>query len=111
MDRFGETPKSVENLLRISLIRAHAHRLYITELKGKNESLQMVMRPDAPIRVENIPALLANYGGKMSFDPKGAPTFRLRYRKCGMMEKDEEMLLTLTEDTLDQLEHMLLDFS
>ena len=111
MDRFGETPKSVENLLRISLIRAHAHRLYITELKGKNESLQMVMRPDAPIRVENIPALLANYGGKMSFDPKGAPTFRLRYRKCGMMEKDEEMLLTLTEDTLDQLEQMLLDFS
>lgn len=107
LDRFGETPKSVENLLRISLIRAHAHRLYMTELKGKREALQMILRPDAPIRVENIPVLLAAFDGNMSFDPKGTPTFRLRYRRCGVVEKDEEMLLTLTEQTLNKVEELL----
>ena len=58
LDRFGEIPKSAANLLRIALIRSHAHHLYITELKGKNEVLQMILRQDAPIVVENIPVLL-----------------------------------------------------
>ena len=108
LDRFGEIPKSAENLLRIALIRSHAHHLYITELKGKNEVLQMILRPDAPIVVENIPILLQEYGGKMTFEPKGTPTFRLRYRKCGVIEKDEEMLLSLTEETLRRMEEILL---
>ena len=108
LDRFGEIPKSAENLLRIALLRSHAHHLYITELKGKNEVLQMILRPDAPIVVENIPILLQEYGGKMTFEPKGTPTFRLRYRKCGVIEKDEEMLLSLTEETLRRMEEILL---
>ena len=29
LDRFGEIPKSVDNLLRIALIRVKAHKLYI----------------------------------------------------------------------------------
>lgn len=108
LDRFGEIPKSAANLLRIALIRSHAHHLYITELKGKNEVLQMILRQDAPIVVENIPVLLREYGGKMTFEPKGTPTFRLRYRKCGVIEKDEEMLLSLTAETLRRMEEILL---
>lgn len=108
LDRFGEIPKSAANLLRIALIRSHAHHLYITELKGKNEVLQIILRQDAPIVVENIPVLLQEYGGKMTFEPKGTPTFRLRYRKCGVIEKDEEMLLSLTAETLRRMEEILL---
>ncbi len=108
LDRFGEIPKSAANLLRIALIRSHAHHLYITELKGKNEVLQMILRQDAPIVVENIPVLLQEYGGKMTFEAKGTPTFRLRYRKCGVIEKDEEMLLSLTAETLRRMEEILL---
>lgn len=108
LDRFGEIPKSAANLLRIALIRSHAHHLYITELKGKNEVLQMILRQDAPIVVENIPILLQEYGGRMTFEPKGTPTFRLRYRKCGVIEKDEEMLLSLTAETLRRMEEILL---
>ena len=108
LDRFGEIPKSAENLLRIALIRSHAHRLYMPEVKGKQELLQLVLRQDAPIAVENIPLLLQEYGGRMTFDPKGTPTFRLRYRKCGVIEKDEEMLLALTEDVIGKMEEMLL---
>ena len=108
LDRFGEIPKSAENLLRIALIRSHAHRLYMPEVKGKNEVIQFQLRTDAPIVVENIPQLLREYSGKMSFDPKGTPTFRLRYKKCGVIEKDEETLLALTEETLAKMEEILL---
>lgn len=109
LDRFGEIPKSAENLLRIALIRSHAHRLYMPEVKGKNEVIQFQLRTDAPILVEKIPELLRAYGGKMTFDPKGTPTFRLRYKKCGVIEKDEEMLLTLTEEALGKMEELLLE--
>lgn len=108
LDRFGEIPKSAENLLRIALIRSHAHRLFMPEVKGKNEVIRFLMRVDAPIRVENIPVLLEAYDGKMTFDPKGTPVFRLRYKKCGVIEKDEEMLLTLTEAVLKDMEELLL---
>lgn len=108
LDRFGEIPKSAENLLRIALIRSHAHKLYMPEVKGKNEVIQFQLRADAPILVENIPELLREYDGKMTFDPKGTPTFRLRYKKCGVIEKDEEMLLTMTEEAIGKMEELLL---
>ncbi|MBD5517359.1 MAG: transcription-repair coupling factor [Lachnospiraceae bacterium] len=108
LDRFGQIPKSAENLLRIALIRSHAHRLYMPEVKGKNERVQFVLRPDAPIKVENIPLLISDYQGKMRFDPKGGPAFYLHYRKCGVIEKDEETLLALTEETLAKMEELLL---
>lgn len=108
LDRFGEIPKSVENLLRIALIRSHAHKLYMPEIKGKNERIRFQLRTDAPIVVEKIPDLLLAYGGKMSFDPKGTPTFQLRYRKCGVIEKDEETLLGLTEEAIARMEEFLL---
>lgn len=108
LDRFGQIPKSVENLLRIALIRAHAHKLYMLEVKGKNERVSFTLRSDAPIRVENIPVLIGEFGGSLRFDPKGDPTFYLRYRKCGVIEKDEETLLALTQDTLFKMEEALL---
>lgn len=108
IDRFGQVPKSVENLLRIALIRAHAHRLYMPEVKGKNERVSFTLRPDAPIRVENIPLLISDYNGKLKFDPKGGPAFYLSYRKCGVIEKDEETLIMLTQEVLSRMEERLL---
>ena len=109
LDRFGEIPKSAENLLRIALMRSHAHKLYMPEVKGKDGSIRFLLRADAPIRVENIPHLLNAYEGRMSFEPKGTPMFRLRYRKCGVVEKDEELLLALTEAALSDMTELLLE--
>lgn len=103
MDRFGESPKSVENLLRIALIRRQAHTLYLSEVQGKNEILTFTFMENAPIRVEKLPDLLQYYRGKMTFYPKGAPYLRYRYKKCGLAEKDGEMLLKLTEEILNHM--------
>ena len=108
LDRFGEIPKSVDNLLRIALIRVNAHRLFMSEVKGKNELLQFQFRTDAAIAVANIPLLVQKYDGKLVFDPK-EPAFRYRYRKCDLVEKNEEMLLSLTEQILCDMEELLLE--
>ncbi len=108
LDRFGEIPKSADNLLRIALIRVKAHRLYMSEVKGKNELLQFIMRTDAPIMVENIPQLLSRYKGKLVFDPKGVPVFRYRYKKFDLVEKNEEFLMQLTEQLLSDMLMLLL---
>ncbi|MCM1154477.1 MAG: transcription-repair coupling factor [Roseburia sp.] len=108
LDRFGEIPKSVDNLLRIAMIRVRAHKLFMPEVKGKNELLQFLFRLDAPIAVENIPRLLTKYPKNLTFDPKGTPTFRYRYRKYDLVEKNEELLLSLTEQLLYDMQELLL---
>ena len=108
LDRFGEIPKSVDNLLRIALIRVKAHKLYMPEVKGKNEEIRFVFNRDAGIQVENIPKLLKKYP-KLSFQAKGTPLFIFRYKKCGMVERDAEMLLNFTEELLEAMEEELLE--
>ena len=108
LDRFGEIPKSVDNLLRVAMIRMKAHKLYVTEVKGKNETLKFTMKNDAKIKVEGIGGLIKNSKTGLSFSAKGTPYFEARYRKGGMVERDEENLLVLTEKTLAEMESYLL---
>ena len=107
LDRFGETPAAVENLLRIAMIRVNAHKLFITEIRGRNEEIRFTLKPDARIRAEGIPALLKKYD-KLSFNHKGTPFFLFRYKKCGMVERDAQMLLSFTEEMLGAMESLCL---
>lgn len=101
LDRFGDIPVAVENLFRISMIRVAAHKLYITEIKGKNGELRFTFKQDAKIHAERIPKLLEMHE-KISFNYKMA-SFLYRYKKCGMVEKDAQILLELTETLLDDM--------
>ena len=108
LDRFGAVPKSVENLLRISLIREQAHQIYITEIKGKNERIQIYMKPDANIDPAKIPELLSAFPKKLNFVAKGNPYFVYKYKKLDLVEKDAEQLLSLTEELLKKMKEILL---
>ena len=107
LDRFGEIPKSVDNLLRIALIRVAAHKLYMTEIKGKNERITFTFRPDAKINPAGIPDLLRKYGQALSFTAYGNPFFTYKYKKTGLIETDAELLLNKTEDLLREMESLL----
>ena len=107
LDRFGAVPKSVENLLRIALIRVQAHQIYVTEIKGKNERIQIFMKPDAAIEPTKIPQLLAAFPQKLNFVAKGNPYFVYRYKKLDLVEKDAEQLLSLTEELLGKMKETL----
>ena len=107
LDRFGSIPKSVDNLLRIALIRVTAHALYITEIKGKNERILFTFRPDAPIDPTGIPAFLKRHKDRLMFTSYGSPFFTWKYEKTGLMEKDAELLLADTEKLLQEMTEVM----
>lgn len=107
LDRFGEIPKSVDNLLRIALIRVSAHRLFLTEVKGKNERITFTFRPDAEVDPLKIPELLQKHGQSLSFTAYGTPLLTYKYRKTGLLETDAELLLGKTEELLEEMRLLL----
>ena len=75
MDRFGEVPKCVQNLLMIARLRTMAHEDFITELTQKGNEVKMVMYPTAPINAMHIDALLKFYKGRLKFLHDKIPCF------------------------------------
>ena len=82
VDRFGDMPKAVQNLLDIVLVKAMAHAMYVEQVKQKKDTeIELVMYEKAKIQVEKIPQLLELYKGRLSFVPQTPPTFRLIWSK------------------------------
>ncbi len=75
LDRFGEPPKSVLNLLRIAQLKAKAHQAYITDIVSKGNQLRFVMYPKAKVDTEKIPQLLTDMQRRMRFVPEAKPYF------------------------------------
>ncbi len=84
IDRFGEPPKAVQNLLMAAMIKAEAHQCYFTEITEKGGELKMTLYERAKLRPEKIPDLLACYHGNVRFkaDPK-KPAFYYHRQKNG----------------------------
>ncbi|MBO6107014.1 MAG: transcription-repair coupling factor, partial [Stomatobaculum sp.] len=69
MDRFGEIPRPVRNLLLAARIRSAAHRVFVTEVKITRQEAQLLMIADAQLNVDAIPDLVKQYRGKLSVRP------------------------------------------
>ncbi|MDE7252358.1 MAG: transcription-repair coupling factor [Acetatifactor sp.] len=107
LDRFGEIPQPVDNLLCIALIRVAAHQLFFTEIKGKNERIIFTFKPDANVNPAGIPELLERAGKELSFTAYGNPYFTYKYRKTGLLEKDAQFLLDKTRELLTMMSELL----
>lgn len=90
LDRFGEPPASVMNLLSIALLKQKAHRAYITDIVSKDKDIRFVMYPKAKIAAEKIPALIAGMGKKLRFLPGPNPCFV--YQPQGGLLQQAEMV-------------------
>ena len=67
LDRFGELPKAVMNLLTIAKIKALAHRVYITEIKQLGRDLKITLYEKAQLNPAGMPALLQKYRRGLQF--------------------------------------------
>lgn len=81
MDRYGELPKSAQNLLEIALIKALAHEAGITQLIHKGDLTKIHMYPMAPVKAEKIPELINKYKGAMKFTMAEVPFFTVRFKQ------------------------------
>jgi transcription-repair coupling factor (superfamily II helicase) len=103
IDRFGEPPRCVQNLLAIARMKALAHRVYIKEVVQRDDALRLTMYERARIDAARIPELVAGSGGRLTFvaDAK-APYFSYR---LGTNSREKE------RDVLEVLQQLLEQFS
>ena len=109
IDRFGEPPKSVENLLEIAQLRAKAHTCYYTEVKEAGDKIKFVFYYQAKINPANIMRMAEKYGGALKFvrDMK-APYFEYdknhstRQKALGILEQVGLVLADTRELLVDE---------
>ena len=102
MDRFGDMPNAVNNLLNIALIKAICHSVYITGLVHKGNEVKLMMYPKAQLSVEKIPELLAKYKN-LKLIPQANPYFVYQLQSNAKGKTDALMIF-------DQLRKLLEDF-
>ncbi len=58
IDRFGEPSRAVQNLLQIAMLKAEAHRAWITDIKQKGSMIKISLFENANINPVVIPELI-----------------------------------------------------
>ena len=106
IDRFGDPPKSVENLLWIAKVKAKAHSCFLKEVTQKGENIRFVFLEHAAIDPVKIPDFIALYDYALDFTPdQKGPYFTYHFKKNSRQEK-----LSVTEaieKILTDIEKML----
>ena len=103
IDRFGDPPKSVENLLLIAQLKALAHKVYLTEVSEKSSEIRFQLYEKAKVDAAKIPEIVELFRPYLNFrvDSK-APGFYYRKRKGG------PDTLTVVKNFLTLMEQKLL---
>lgn len=115
IDRFGELPKPVENLLGIVLVKALAHDVYVTQVKQRQTNfIELTMYEKADINVNGILQLMSHYGGRLKFTPQHPPVFSFQWNKAkgnaGAKQKlDPLEMLEETKNLLNDMKTHLLE--
>ncbi len=93
IDRFGDPPRKVQQLLMIARLKAEAHAAYIIAVEQKGEEYRFTMYEKAKVDAAGIPQLLGKYKGALSFKADtDNPYFIYRKLQRGKKEKDEQIL-------------------
>ncbi len=105
MDRFGELPKAVQNLLSIARLKANAHRAYVTEISQKGDFVKIVMYERTPVDPVKIETMIKHYLGKMKFVIETNPYFV--YSRPGKSAKDNGDILSLADEIVGEIRGIL----
>ncbi len=87
LDRFGDMPTSVNNLLNIAYIKSICHSASVTSLVYRNEEIKLVMYNKAKLKVEKIPELIEKYKPSLKLVPEANPYFIYSLKKPGKAGK------------------------
>lgn len=100
LDRFGDPPGSVGNLIKIAQLKAKAHRVYIREVTQKGMTLRLLMHEHAQIDTAGIPDFVKSYDGRLTFTAAGKnPVFVYTMVKNSRDSSRQDILALLAKIT------------
>ena len=109
IDRFGDVPKPVQNLLQIAVIRTMAHQIYATEVKGDRKEIKILMYPKAKLQIEHMEELLNHYkGNALRLVTSGNVPYFICYNRKNE-NKDVEQMLNFVKKLLSDIKMLLVD--
>ncbi|MBQ6036880.1 MAG: DEAD/DEAH box helicase, partial [Lachnospiraceae bacterium] len=106
IDRYGDIPRQVENLMEVSLLRVRAKELYFSEIKGNTAELTFRFVPFAKIPNENVPKLIKEMNGAMHFIPSDPPG--LGWHEMNVRNIGKTPILKLLKDLLEEIKRLLI---
>ncbi|MBZ2174594.1 transcription-repair coupling factor [Schnuerera sp. xch1] len=86
IDRFGDIPKEVNNLLDISYIKNNASLCYIENITQSGDIVTLEFSSMKHISADMIDHLSRKYGRKIQFDLSKNPSFHCRFRNNLLLE-------------------------
>ena len=92
LDRFGEPPRRVQQLLTIAELKAFAHSAWLVSVEQKGNEYWFTMYEKARVKAARIPELLARFQGALTFKAEPVPCFVYRKRQTNKKERDEQIL-------------------
>ncbi len=101
MDRFGEIPRPVDNLLLVAQLKSMAHRAYVTEVDINRQEIRIAMFPKAKLDTTGIPAIVQSYGGRLKLLAGDVPGFL--YQEGRKTNKDSRDMMKEAETLLEKL--------
>lgn len=101
IDRFGEPPKSVQNLLTIARLKYMAHSAYVSEVGQKGDELKLVMYEKAPINPARIPQLLDVCKPALRFTADSKPYFT--YQMYANSREKGKDVIEILKNLLDMM--------
>lgn len=105
IDRYGDVPRKVQQLLTIALLKSLAHNVYVSAVEQKGEVFKFIMYEKAKVHVERIPQLLKKYKGVLEFKADTNPYFV--YHKKAKNKKDKEDVLELVKNVLNDIKMLI----
>ena len=101
LDRFGDPPKSVLNLLAVADLKVKAHRVYVKEIAERPEEIRFYLYEKARLNPAEFPAFIQGFGGRMRLTTGEKPSFLYQRQKNS---RDEENVMELVKDILMQMQ-------
>lgn len=95
IDRFGEPPKSVQNLLTIARLKFLAHSLYIKEISQKGNEIKLIMYEKAKIQPMKIPELIQKNSPFLNFTADIKNPYFTYMLNANSREKGKDVIETL----------------
>ena len=90
IDRYGDIPEEVQNLIFIALIKAEAQRAYIQRLMVRDGEVRIVFDPEAPMDGAKLFAAANNIAGAAML-PEEVPTIVIRRPKSDVKKLCSEL--------------------
>ncbi len=117
LDRFGDIPLAVDNLLKIACIKAKAHRAGISQIEQKPGGIKICLHSTENILPERVAEMVKEFRGKMRYIPDDEPYFfyqlerqeaqKIRqniYAAKRTAEKKKPLKVTMAEEVFQILE-------